>query len=83
MDDWKKLRHGLGYLAGTLHMKRYLTADSLNNIIWWVDGSYGVHWDSKGHTGAMISMGKGAIVNIKKTQDESRKFDRIGTGKYS
>ena len=28
MDDWKKLRHGLGYLAGTLHMKRYLTADS-------------------------------------------------------
>ena len=63
-DDWKKLKHGLMYLKGTLHMKRYLTADNLNNIIWWVDGSYGVHWDSKGHTGAMMSMGKGAIVNI-------------------
>ena len=23
-----------------------------------------MHWDSKGHTGAMMSMGKGAIVNI-------------------
>ena len=64
MDDWKKLRHGLMYLKGTLHMKRYLTADELNIIIWWVDGSYGERWDSKGHTGAMMSMGKGAIVNI-------------------
>ena len=63
-DDWGKLRHGLMYLKGTMYMKRYLTADNLSNIIWWVDGSFGVHWDSKGHTGAMVSMGKGAIVNI-------------------
>ena len=63
-DDWKKLRHGLMYLKGTLHMKRYLTTDILNNIIWWVDGSYGVYWDSKGHTGEIVSMGKTAIINI-------------------
>jgi hypothetical protein len=63
-DDWGKLRHGLMYLKGTLYMKRYLTADNLSNIVWWVDGSFGVHWDSRGHTGAMMSMGKGAIVNI-------------------
>ena len=63
-DDWGKLRHGLTYLKGTLHMKRYLTADNLSNIVWWVDGSFGVHWYSKGHTGAMMSMRKGAIVNI-------------------
>ena len=64
MDDWKKLRHCMLYLKGTLHMKRYLSADNLTNIMWWVDGSYGVHWDSKGHTGAMMSMGRGAIVNV-------------------
>ena len=29
MDDWGKLRHGLMYLKGTLHMKQYMTADSL------------------------------------------------------
>ena len=52
------------YLKGTRYMKMYLTADNLSNIIWWVDGSFGVHWDSRGHTGAMMSMGKGAIVNI-------------------
>ena len=45
-------------------MKRYLTSDSLSNIVWWVDGSFVVHWDSKGHTGSMMSMGKGAIMNI-------------------
>ena len=63
-DDWKKLKHGLMYLKGTLYTKWFLTKTFLSIIIWWVDGSYGVHWDSKGHTGAMMSMGKGAIVNI-------------------
>ena len=52
------------YLKGTLHMKRHIKADSLRMIRWWVDASYGVHWDCKGHTGARMSMGKGALVNI-------------------
>ena len=52
------------YLRGTMHIKHYLIADSHRNIVWWVDGSFGVHWDSKGHTGGMMSMVKGAIVNI-------------------
>ena len=48
----------------TLHMKRHMGAESLCIIKWWADASYGVHWDSKGHTGATMSMGKGAMVNI-------------------
>ena len=63
-DDWKKLRHCMRYLHSTRYMKRHLSADNLTNLMWWADGSYGVHWDSKGHTGAMMSMGKGAIVNV-------------------
>ena len=63
-DNWGKLRMTLMYLKGTLHMKRRLSADSLARVLWWVDGSYGVHWDSKGHTGALMSMGKGAIGNV-------------------
>ena len=43
VDDWGKLKHGLMYLKGTLYLKRYLTADLLSNIVWWVDGSFGVH----------------------------------------
>ena len=64
VDDWGKLRHCLLYLKGTRHMKRYLSADSLSHIHWYVDASYGVHWDSKGHTGAMMTMGRGALINI-------------------
>ena len=64
MDDWKKLRHCILYLKSTLHMKRYLSADNLTNLMWWVDGSYGTHWDSEGHAGAMMSMGKSTIVNM-------------------
>ena len=63
-DDWGKLRHGLMYLKGTLYLKRHMRADSLSMIRWWVDASYGVHWDCKGHTGEMLSMGNSALVNI-------------------
>ena len=45
-------------------MKIDMKADSLSMIIWWVYASYGVHWDCKGHTGDIISIGKGALVNI-------------------
>ena len=51
VDDWGKLQHRLMYLEGNLHMKRYLRDAILNNIVWLVDGSFGVHWDSKGHIG--------------------------------
>ena len=63
-DDWGKPNNGLGYLKGTLYMKRHMKADSLSMIRWWVDESYEVHWDCKGHTGARMLMGKGAAVNI-------------------
>ena len=65
-DDWVKLTHGLMYLKGDLHMKRHMKEDSLRVIRWWVDASYGVHWDCKDHMGAMMSMGEGEIVNIKR-----------------
>ena len=64
MDDWKKFRHSMRYLKSTMHMKHHLSADNLTNLMWWVDGSYEVHWDSKGHTGAMMSMGTSTIVNV-------------------
>ena len=38
--------------------------DNLNTLCWWVDASYGVHGDSKGHTGMMISLGRGAAISF-------------------
>ena len=45
-------------------MKRYLSTDSLSSIYWYLDASHDVHWDSKGYTGAMMTMGGGALLNV-------------------
>ena len=63
-DDWGKLKRCLKYLWGTRHLKLCLTVDNLHTLRWWVDASYGVHWDCKGHTGMMMSLGRGAAMSF-------------------
>eukprot|EP00804_Cyclotella_cryptica_P021176 CCRYP_001489-RA/>CCRYP_001489-RA protein AED:0.41 eAED:0.35 QI:0/-1/0/1/-1/1/1/0/615 len=67
-DDWGKLKRVLQYLLGTKHMKLTLTIDNLNQVKWWVDASYNTHDDCKGQTGAMMSLGKGAVVSFSRKQ---------------
>ena len=45
-------------------MKLNLSADNLTTIRWWVDASHAVHDNCRGHTGAMMSMGKGAAISF-------------------
>jgi hypothetical protein len=59
-DDWGKLKRVLKYLNGTKYLKLRLTVDNLTVLKWHVDGSHNVHWDCKGHGGAMFSLGRGA-----------------------
>ena len=72
------------YLKSIRYMKRQLSANNLTNLMWWADGSYGVHWDSKDQTEAMMSMDKGAIHSkcVKETQAQCWKFNRVGASKY-
>ena len=63
-DDWKKLVRLLKYVNATLDLKLTLSANGTNVLKWWVDGSYAVHHDFKGHTGGTFTMGQGAITNI-------------------
>ena len=65
-DDWGKLKLGLLYLKGTMHMKLNITVDSLTTIRWYVDASYGVHSDCKGHTSMMMTLGAGASMSMSK-----------------
>jgi len=62
-DDWGKLKRVLKYLNGTKHMKLKFMVDNLSIIKWWIDASYNIHWDARGHNGAMMTMGKGAIIS--------------------
>ena len=51
------------YIYSTKHMKLCLTLDNLENITWWVNASYAVHWDSRSHTGMVMSFGLGAVMS--------------------
>lgn len=45
-------------------MQRYRRAESLSTIMWYLDCSYGVHWDSNEHTGVVMTRGNGVFINV-------------------
>ena len=45
-------------------MKLNLSADNITCLRWWVDASHAIHDDCKCHTGAMLSLGKGAAISF-------------------
>ena len=45
-------------------MKLTKSADKIGVLRWYVDTSYMVHDGCSGHTGAMLTMGKGAIMSF-------------------
>ncbi len=49
-------------------MKLTLSAENLGVIKWWVDASYNAHEDCRGQTGAMMSLGKGAVMSFSRKQ---------------
>ncbi len=62
-DDWGKLKRVLRYLHSTRLLTLTLHADSLSKIIWYVDASHQLHDDCKGHTGSILTFGKGAVTS--------------------
>ena len=79
-DDWGKLKRVLRYLKGTRGLRLTLTASDMSTVKWWIDASYAQHWDSKGHTGGMMSLGKGAVTsksNKQKIQGRSSTEDEL------
>jgi hypothetical protein len=62
-DDRGKLKRVLKYLNGTRYLKLRLTVENMGMLKWYGDGSHNVHWDCKGHGGAVFTLGKGATSN--------------------
>ena len=51
------------YLHGTKNLIFTLQANDDGLVRWWIDASYAVHEDMKGHTGATLSLGKGGVYS--------------------
>ena len=60
--DKTKLLRVLSYLNGTKTMCRIIGTNGMDYMQTWIDASYAVHRDMRGHTGGIISMGKGTII---------------------
>ncbi len=59
VDDWKKLAHLIGYLRSTIDMPLILGGDSSGTLNWYVNVSFAVHPNMRGHTGGGLTMGRG------------------------
>jgi hypothetical protein len=60
-DDMSKLNRLLKYLNGSAHLKLNIGVGDSINVTAYVDSSYGVHSDLKGHTGGALSLGHGSL----------------------
>ena len=58
----------MSYLQVTRNEMLTLKADSEYIVKWWVDASFAVHPDMRSHTGAIMTLGQGAIQSISTKQ---------------
>jgi hypothetical protein len=75
-DDYRKLTRVIKYLRDTVDLELRLGADESGEIQWWVDASFAIHSDMKGHTGGTMSMGSGSIFS---TSNKQRLVSRSST----
>ena len=61
-DDWAKLVHMMRYLRGTRTLPLILSANGSGIFKWWVDASFAVHPNMRGHSGGGLSLGRGFPV---------------------
>jgi hypothetical protein len=67
-DDYKKLGRVMKYLCGTTEMALALEADDNQLVKWWIDASFAAHPDMKGHTGGVMTLGKGGVYGTSTRQ---------------
>lgn len=73
VDDWRKLEHLVEYLRTTTEMPLILGAGKGGVLNWYVDASFAVHANMRGHTGGGLTMGRGfPIVSSTKQKLNTR-----------
>jgi len=85
-EDWEKLRRLLSYLRSTIDLPRVIGATNLDVLHTWVDASYAIHDDMRGHTGGVMSMGVGCVHHKSSKQKlntkSSTESEVIGASDY-
>jgi hypothetical protein len=72
-DDWNKLVHLMRYIRGTRTMPLILSDNGSGILKWWVDASFAVHTNMRGHSGGGLSLGRGfPIVSYTKKKLNTR-----------
>jgi hypothetical protein len=72
-EDWTKLVHLMRYIRGTRTMPLILSANGSGILKWWVDASFAVHPNMRGHLGGGLSLGRGfTIVSSTKQKLDTR-----------
>ena len=67
-DDYRKLARVIKYLQTTINLVLRLEGTNDWIVKWWVDASYAVHPNTKGHTGGCMTLGKGTVIGFSAKQ---------------
>jgi hypothetical protein len=68
VSDYHKLGRTIKYLRSTIFMPLVLGWDGSGVLTWSVDASFAIHNDMRSHTGAVLSMGQGALMSMSSKQ---------------
>jgi hypothetical protein len=63
-SDYRKLTRVIKYLRLTIFIPLVLGWDGTGQLLWSVDASFAIHKDMRSHTGAVLSLGQGALMSM-------------------
>jgi hypothetical protein len=63
-SDYRKLTRVIKYLRLTVSIPLILGWDGTGVLTWSVDASFAVHKDMRSHTGAVLTLGQGALMSM-------------------
>ena len=63
--DWNKLGYLVGYLRCTRFILLVISMTDEGTVIY-INGAHAVHADSRGHSGLIVTQGKGGMISVLK-----------------
>jgi hypothetical protein len=63
-SDYRKLTRVIKYLRLTIFIPLVLGWDGTGQLKWSVDASFAIHKDMRSHTGAVLTLGQGALMSM-------------------